>query len=324
MTQLQVWTSRHKTTWPADREITFGRSSSSDVRSTNPLVSRYHALARHDRTGWVLHDASSRGTYLNGRRVDRVDVRGPMQVHFGDPDNGEAVRLMPVTTGADRSRTAPAMSASVRLVVSGVIVLTAGFITTTLLRHVFTGQQDILANLGFTWATFFMTVDDLLERKRVSLRLRRWGRAPTNEAAPALADYRIVAYSIGLLVGGIQLGGFIGGVVYYAARPTGAGGEGWIYLSAIVAGCVTLFVIGTWFGRRYGRSGRRLLLIVAVSGAVLDALLDTVVWGGGVGPVELAAYVLLWAPLWALLAWAVGVVGMRRTQAPATVQPVSP
>jgi pSer/pThr/pTyr-binding forkhead associated (FHA) protein len=68
---------------PPGTRILLGRSRASDIRFTEPSVSRRHAALQRVEGGWLLVDrASTHGTHVNGRRVgtailadgDRVDL----------------------------------------------------------------------------------------------------------------------------------------------------------------------------------------------------------------------------------------------------------
>jgi hypothetical protein len=56
-------------------QILLGRSRASDVRFLEPSVSRRHAALQRVEGGWLLVDrASTHGTWVNGRRIDRAVV----------------------------------------------------------------------------------------------------------------------------------------------------------------------------------------------------------------------------------------------------------
>jgi predicted component of type VI protein secretion system len=60
----------------ASHELCIGRSTSCDVVLTDVTVSRRHARLIPRDGIWVLHDLSStNGTYLNGHRVSRSQLR---------------------------------------------------------------------------------------------------------------------------------------------------------------------------------------------------------------------------------------------------------
>jgi len=56
-------------------QILLGRSRASDVRFLEPSVSRRHAALQRVEGRWLLVDrASTHGTWVNGRRIDRAVV----------------------------------------------------------------------------------------------------------------------------------------------------------------------------------------------------------------------------------------------------------
>jgi pSer/pThr/pTyr-binding forkhead associated (FHA) protein len=70
-----------------------------ELSTTNPTVSRNHVRIQHTADGWSVEDLnSSRGTFLDGRRIQRQVVRGSMAFVVGPPDSGE--RLVVVAAGA--------------------------------------------------------------------------------------------------------------------------------------------------------------------------------------------------------------------------------
>jgi hypothetical protein len=65
-------------------ELLLGRSRASDVRFLEPTVSRRHAALQRVPGGWLLVDrASTHGTHLNGRRVDRAILVDGDEVALG-------------------------------------------------------------------------------------------------------------------------------------------------------------------------------------------------------------------------------------------------
>lgn len=79
--------------------VVIGADPSATVRVARPGISRRHAVVTHDGSHWVLQDASSRnGTFHNGARIQRLDVKGPTTVWLGHPTSGTEVQLIPTTT----------------------------------------------------------------------------------------------------------------------------------------------------------------------------------------------------------------------------------
>jgi len=65
-------------------QILLGRSRASDVRFLEPTVSRRHAALQRVEGGWLLVDrASTHGTFVNGRRVERAIVADGDRVRLG-------------------------------------------------------------------------------------------------------------------------------------------------------------------------------------------------------------------------------------------------
>ncbi len=71
------------------REYTIGRGPDCDVVINDSRVSRQHAVLRLEGSLWVLADSgSTNGLYIEGRRVDRVEVRRTCLVRIGNPVDG--------------------------------------------------------------------------------------------------------------------------------------------------------------------------------------------------------------------------------------------
>jgi hypothetical protein len=65
-------------------QLLLGRSRASDVRFLEPSVSRRHAALQRVEGGWLLVDrASTHGTRLNGRRVQRAILADGDEVALG-------------------------------------------------------------------------------------------------------------------------------------------------------------------------------------------------------------------------------------------------
>lgn len=91
------------------KRVTVGRDASADVVSTNPTVSRNHALISHDGQGWLIEDSgSAAGTFIEGRKIQTARLTGSTAVWLGDPDTGERVVIVASgekeTTPIDRVR----------------------------------------------------------------------------------------------------------------------------------------------------------------------------------------------------------------------------
>ena len=74
-------------TFAAGHDVVVGRDLRADVRIPHPLVSRAHLVLRFERGRWVAVDNGSlNGLYVNGRRVQEVDLADGMTVNIGNPD----------------------------------------------------------------------------------------------------------------------------------------------------------------------------------------------------------------------------------------------
>ena len=70
-----------------DRGLVIGRGAECDVVLRSSTVSRRHAVIRPSIQGYVVWDASTNGTFVNGRRVDGSEVLGMGDViRIGDEE----------------------------------------------------------------------------------------------------------------------------------------------------------------------------------------------------------------------------------------------
>lgn len=75
-------------TFPAERDVTVGRSPDSDIHLDGPaleLVSRTHVLLRFDEGRWFAIDKSRNGIFVNGTRTDIVPIRDGASITIGAP-----------------------------------------------------------------------------------------------------------------------------------------------------------------------------------------------------------------------------------------------
>lgn len=108
-------------------EVTIGRDPSClvTVDERHSLVSRRHLRFVHSQGAWWLEDASSKGTYIDGRRLNRpYKAEGAFIAQLGDPSAGTQLRV--VTSGRHRQPTnraglAIAAVAAAALVIAAVV-----------------------------------------------------------------------------------------------------------------------------------------------------------------------------------------------------------
>jgi pSer/pThr/pTyr-binding forkhead associated (FHA) protein len=78
-------------------EHSIGRGEGCRINVGDMRVSRQHAVLRSSADGWSLEDLESTcGTFLDGRRTQRLVITGPVEVLLGDPADGTRLLLEPV------------------------------------------------------------------------------------------------------------------------------------------------------------------------------------------------------------------------------------
>jgi ABC-type multidrug transport system ATPase subunit/pSer/pThr/pTyr-binding forkhead associated (FHA) protein len=80
---------------PAARRFVVGRGVGVDLDLDHPRVSREHLVLEPGPTGWTATDHSRNGTFVGGRRVERMAVVGPTTVLLGGAVEGVALELLP-------------------------------------------------------------------------------------------------------------------------------------------------------------------------------------------------------------------------------------
>ena len=81
--------------------VVVGRGPDNDLRSESQLVSGTHCEFTHDGTNWWITDlGSTRGTFIDNRKVTKAKVEGAFFVLLGDDDAGAELRV--VTAGEHR------------------------------------------------------------------------------------------------------------------------------------------------------------------------------------------------------------------------------
>ncbi|WP_338146501.1 FHA domain-containing protein [Streptomyces boncukensis] len=98
-------------TWTLDpsRTYTLGRDPQGDVAIDDARVSWRHATVRWGGRAWVIDDhGSTNGTYVQGRRLQQLELAAGMSVHLGNATDGPRLTFSDGATGG-----APAQPADV-------------------------------------------------------------------------------------------------------------------------------------------------------------------------------------------------------------------
>jgi pSer/pThr/pTyr-binding forkhead associated (FHA) protein len=93
-------------TFQAGQSARIGREADNDVVLTDPNVSRHHGELRFGPSGWEFFDLqSSQGSFVDGRRINALPIKGGVQVTLGVPGRGIVVDL--VTAADDATSVTP-------------------------------------------------------------------------------------------------------------------------------------------------------------------------------------------------------------------------
>jgi ABC-type multidrug transport system ATPase subunit/pSer/pThr/pTyr-binding forkhead associated (FHA) protein len=96
--------------------VVVGRDPHARIHIDDRRVARHHAVLRRETGGWVLVDTGSRaGTFVGGRRVDRLELSDgvDVEVRLGDPAGGPILDLLQPAVEEARSAVEVAGSATV-------------------------------------------------------------------------------------------------------------------------------------------------------------------------------------------------------------------
>lgn len=100
--------------------VTLGRDAAADLHTDNPAVSRVHARIVYADGRWRLEDAgSTRGTFLDGRKVSAAPIEGSTAFWLGPVDVGE--RLVAVAAGEHKVATSTKARRAAPWIAVGVI-----------------------------------------------------------------------------------------------------------------------------------------------------------------------------------------------------------
>ncbi|CAM3581791.1 FHA domain-containing protein [Smaragdicoccus niigatensis] len=77
----------------AGRPVRIGRDPGSDIVTSNPVVSRAHAVVESRPDGWWFVNQSSSGSYIDGNEVQSVKLTGRTEIYLGHPTGGYRVEL---------------------------------------------------------------------------------------------------------------------------------------------------------------------------------------------------------------------------------------
>ena len=89
----------HRFTHPAT--ITVGRLPDCTVVLTDPVSSRLHGRIDPVPGGWLYTNSSREGTFLDGRRVERLAVKGRVALRLGHPVAGPELAVVPILSAQE-------------------------------------------------------------------------------------------------------------------------------------------------------------------------------------------------------------------------------
>ena len=86
------------------RRVTVGRTPENDVVVRDPGCSRFHGAFEPRGPGWLWVNASTQGTFANGRRIETMEIARPTTLRLGHPDVGAELQVTPVVGSAEAER----------------------------------------------------------------------------------------------------------------------------------------------------------------------------------------------------------------------------
>ncbi len=103
--------------------VTIGRLPDCAVVLTDPVASRLHGRVDAVPEGWLYTNSSREGTFLDGRRVDRLLLKDRVALRLGHPVAGPEVTVVPILSAREEERRVVRARWSRRLAVLGVAAL---------------------------------------------------------------------------------------------------------------------------------------------------------------------------------------------------------
>jgi pSer/pThr/pTyr-binding forkhead associated (FHA) protein len=79
---------------PTERFV-IGRDVDARLELANPQVSHRHAVIEMINGAWVFTDTSRNGSFLNGRRIEKLVIRDAVTLSLGDDVDGATIQLIP-------------------------------------------------------------------------------------------------------------------------------------------------------------------------------------------------------------------------------------
>jgi pSer/pThr/pTyr-binding forkhead associated (FHA) protein len=79
---------------PTERFV-IGRDVDARLKLTNPQVSHRHAVLEVINGAWLFTDTSRNGSFLNGRRIDKLVITDAVTLSLGDDVDGATIQLIP-------------------------------------------------------------------------------------------------------------------------------------------------------------------------------------------------------------------------------------
>ena len=100
-TVLRVVTGAGEAAVPSGAPFVIGRAKTADFVINDNRVSRKHLVVEQTHNGWIVRDISSNGTWVEGQRVQSVDVHGEVRLRLGTPTGPEVLVLLEGASGGD-------------------------------------------------------------------------------------------------------------------------------------------------------------------------------------------------------------------------------
>lgn len=159
----------HRFAHPAP--VTIGRLPDCTVVLTDPVASRLHGRLDAVAGGWIYTNSSREGTFLDGRRVDRLVVKERVALRLGHPVAGPEVAVTPILSAQEEERRLARARWGRRLTVLGaaaavVLLLVASGVTAAILLD--SGEPARVARSASSGSTPGLLTGDELDSAKVA------------------------------------------------------------------------------------------------------------------------------------------------------------
>lgn len=160
MVQILIEYASRREVFDGTQTVTIGRSLDVTFQIEDQSISRTHAKLTFDanKNVWTYTDANSaNGSFVNGVRVNSIQINGPTEIHLGEEAYSPRVMFTPTNEQAKRTPTGSVVSANDVIIGKAAeadFILTDVLVSRRHARLIKSDNQWIIEDLGSTNGTY--------------------------------------------------------------------------------------------------------------------------------------------------------------------------